>query len=719
MKKVMICLLCIISILLSCAYAFNQKNSDNNHMINFNNNENSIPLHIRSSDMEKEDLLTGLSNLKNKYNISIIRTDYLIENNEQLIQKSGIFSKYYFESSNIDLYSGKYPVKENEVIASFEIKNSEQVGTIRDLFGDQKMIIKSMESTFLNTGVTVNGEYTIEFDDFKDKDIVKAEISKLTGMDEGSLFDGDGGSSTGVGTAYLIILILMVVIIAIFSLTNIFYPITKLKEIGVMKLLGYTNRKIWTELNASIIIIPVIFTAISIFVQAILIPHVNMKYCLNLLMFQLVITLGGVVISLIMLVIIKRLKVSQILKKFFNFKISLYSSYILKFLVFVGLVFAIPFMVKEVKRYIDESSMEAIYEEQAEYLTLAKFDFIANEIYEYMGSGEDGLGTKFIAMLNELENTADAQYVSTFGSSINTIENKEDSTGGGIVKDEYVFSIVNKNYLKRVNYDFEKQLDEYFKNDLTILVPTKYKSENIEQFVKSKIIAIYFSDYTEKSDEWSQLPISVQYYNDNNKKIFSERLDRANIDNGYISDPIFVCQSPRYLNTKNSLIMNSAITNPIRIFDSAKNREAINSAIVNNYLENNNLEFANMLNSGLAQQISISQSSTIVWIGIIILALLVSVLASYYISMIILVSKRQMMLVSRLLGHSFFERYKNEVFYFIGIYVFCLLELLVLSRSLISILFFTLLVLIDVLIVYRLVKKHDTRSLSTALKGEE
>lgn len=723
MKKVMISLLCVVSILLSCAYALNQKVSDNNNMIIFDNNESSIPLHITSSNIDKEDLLVGFQKLKDQYHISIIRTDYSFENNEQLIKKSGVFSDDYFEKSNIDLYSGEYPIKENEMIASFETGNDQQVGMIRDLFGDQKMIVQSLEYEFSSSGITVNGEYRIVFEDISDHEIinsVKGEISNLTGLDQAELFEGDSGSRTSAGTAYLITLILIVAVVAIFSLTNVFYPITKLKEIGVMKLLGYSNHRIWTELNASVVVIPVIFTAITIIVQAFMIHHINIAYLLNLCIFQLIITLVSIAISLIMLIIIKRLKVSQILKKFFNFKISLYSSYILKFLVFVGLVFAIPYMVMEVNRYIDERSMKASYEEQADYLTLANFDFIGNEINGYMGSGEDILGSKLIDMFKELENTANAQYVSTMTIKPNTKENKGFYAElGTFNEDEYVFSIVNKNYLNRVGYQFEKPIDKYFSNDLTILIPMRYKSESIEQLVKNQAVSIYFTEYVENQDQWSQLPISIQYYQENNKKIFSERLDRASIDHGMISDPIFICQSTEYLTTKNSLITNSAISNPVRILDTDENRDAISKAIINHSLDNNNLEFSNMLNSGFAEQVSISQTSTLVWFGIITLALLVSVLASYYISLIILVSKRQMILVSRLLGHSFFARYENEIFYFVSIYIFCFLELLMLSSGFVSILFFIILVMIDVLTVYCLVKKNDTKSLSTALKGEE
>lgn len=720
MKKVMTALLCVISILLSCAYAFHQKVVDNENLVHFNTNEHSINLHIQSSDLDKSYLFNEFNHLKDKYHLTFIRTDYFIEDGEEIVQKSGIFTTNYFQNSTINLISGNYPTNENEFIASFQTSNNNQVGTIHDLFEDQKLIILPMRHILSNNRLTANGEYTIEFENLDDIPAVKKELSQITGIDESSLFDDTYGSATITGTSYFIIIILILAIAAIFALTNIFYPITKLKEIGVMKLLGYSNYKIWYELNASMFIITILFTIVTIALQAFIIPQVNIQYFLQLCVYQLLIIVLGFLISCIMLIIIKKLKISQILKKCFNFKISLYSSYILKFLVFVGLIFAIPYMVKEVTRYIDERNMESIYKEQEDYITLAKFDFINNELNGFFGSGEDILGAKLIAMFRELEHSADAEYVSTFEIQPNAEENQAAYQHLGPWKeDQYIFSVVNQNYLKRIDYPFEKPLTQYFSENLTVLIPMKYKSDNIEELVKKQIIPIYFYDYIDQKEEWDKLPISIEYYKDTNKKIFSESLDRAGIDKGYISDPIFICQDTKYITTKNSLISNTAITNPIRIYDSSKNRDAIHTAIINHHLENNNLEFTNMLNSGFAQQIAISKSSSFIWFGIISLALFVSILSSYYISMIILVSKKQTMLVSRLLGHSFFERYKHEIYYFISLYTFSLLELLLLSKSLIAILFYIIVVLIDILVLYYLVKRQDTTSLSTALKGEE
>jgi hypothetical protein len=77
------------------------------------------------------------------------------------------------------------------------------------------------------------------------------------------------------------------------------------------------------------------------------------------------------------------------------------------------------------------------------------------------------------------------------------------------------------------------------------------------------------------------------------------------------------------------------------------------------------------------------------------------------------------MLVNRLLGYSFFERYRNEIFYFCAIYFFGLVEILLLNRHAITLTSYLALVLIDILIIYLMVKKHEKSSLALALKGEE
>lgn len=75
--------------------------------------------------------------------------------------------------------------------------------------------------------------------------------------------------------------------------------------------------------------------------------------------------------------------------------------------------------------------------------------------------------------------------------------------------------------------------------------------------------------------------------------------------------------------------------------------------------------------------------------------------------------------VKKILGYSLFNRYKNEFIYFIMIYIFGLVQIMILSRSFTSMAIYVLLVLLDILIIFRMIYVKETKQLSTMLKGEE
>lgn len=77
------------------------------------------------------------------------------------------------------------------------------------------------------------------------------------------------------------------------------------------------------------------------------------------------------------------------------------------------------------------------------------------------------------------------------------------------------------------------------------------------------------------------------------------------------------------------------------------------------------------------------------------------------------------MLVNRLLRYSFFEHYRHEIFYFCTIYLFELAEILLLNHHFFVVILYLILVSIDILIIYFIVKKYEKGSLALALKGEE
>ncbi|MDR0690590.1 MAG: hypothetical protein LBF32_00680, partial [Streptococcaceae bacterium] len=110
---------------------------------------------------------------------------------------------------------------------------------------------------------------------------------------------------------------------------------------------------------------------------------------------------------------------------------------------------------------------------------------------------------------------------------------------------------------------------------------------------------------------------------------------------GFIKNPIILCLSDHFFTERGSYILNSALRNPLRILDNKKNQAAIQQAIINNGLENNDVQFRNVLSTGFARELNIAKSSVIAWISILSLSLVTSILASFYIILIILTSKKK------------------------------------------------------------------------------
>ncbi|HCE12336.1 MAG TPA: hypothetical protein DEQ24_06235, partial [Enterococcus sp.] len=139
----------------------------------------------------------------------------------------------------------------------------------------------------------------------------------------------------------------------------------------------------------------------------------------------------------------------------------------------------------------------------------------------------------------------------------------------------------------------------------------------------------------------------------------------------------------------------------------------------NNELDGNNLIFQNVLDTGYSEIFQMTLSEVSIWLAAILFSILVSVLASYYIVLTILISRQKQVSVLKLLGYSFHQIYKDELFYFGLIYLFGMIELLVLKRSLSSLVMYAVLTFIDFAIIFYLVIKYEKKNIVHILKGAD
>lgn len=602
-------------------------------------------------------------------------------------------------------------------MASIDTKQENQVGTISDLFNDTPLVIMPLSDFYNSKSTDINGEYTIISSNKNKEDILNA-LSLFLNESKNELVSADYRVAFGEGTIYFLTIILSAILLIIFCLMCVFYPISRLKEISVYKLNGYKAFDIWKKLNKDVLIVPIIIFIASIPIQKIVFPTMDLFYFIKLSCVQLILFVGAIGLSFLTLITVKRYSISNMLKNFFDFRISLYISYIIKFAIFVGLVFTIPQLSSEVSRMIKEMQVKEAYQAQEDYVTLASFQLTGDGMQSFM-NGTSQFNENLTNMFMDLTKSAKAGFVQSFwydteGLSLFSSEIKMPNDVD--TDTEFGYMLLNDNYYDRLQFDSSVSKEELFDQDsLVIFAPEsmKQKEATLKYFGQTQI---YSADSNIKM---SADDVCVKYYKDNRKQIFSESLQLANEDHAFFTNPVFVCLNDKYLKVFSGYLTTQAISNPVRIYDSNENKRAINEGIKKYGLELNNLQFKNVLMSGYKEQIQISQSSSIVWVAILLLVICISILSSYYILLTILISRKKEIFVKKILGYSLFNRYKNEFIYFIMIYIFGLVQIMILSRSFTSMAIYVLLVLLDILIIFRMIYVKETKQLSTMLKGEE
>ena len=717
MKKSMAILLSIVSILTSVAFGFYMKTQDIEFFNTIEMKSNAYKIYVKNSSVAYDEFLQELKSIHSQYGATIIKTDRIYEDGKEIIYKSGVYTKDFFGGLPVKLESGRLPTTSNEWLASIDTKQENQVGTISDLFNDTPLVIMPLSDFYNSKSTDINGEYTIISSNKNKEDILNA-LSLFLNESKNELVSADYRVAFGEGTIYFLTIILSAILLIIFCLMCVFYPISRLKEISVYKLNGYKAFDIWKKLNKDVLIVPIIIFIASIPIQKIVFPTMDLFYFIKLSCVQLILFVGAIGLSFLTLITVKRYSISNMLKNFFDFRISLYISYIIKFAIFVGLVFTIPQLSSEVSRMIKEMQVKEAYQAQEDYVTLASFQLTGDGMQSFM-NGTSQFNENLTNMFMDLTKSAKAGFVQSFWYDTEGLGlfSSEIKMPNDVDTDtEFGYMLSNDNYYDRLQFDSSVSKEELFDQDfLVIFAPEsmKQKEATLKYFGQTQI---YSADSNIKM---SADDVCVKYYKDNRKQIFSESLQLANEDHAFFTNPVFVCLNDKYLKVFSGYLTTQAISNPVRIYDSNENKRAINEGIKKYGLELNNLQFKNVLMSGYKEQIQISQSSSIVWVAILLLVICISILSSYYILLTILISRKKEIFVKKILGYSLFNRYKNEFIYFIMIYIFGLVQIMILSRSFTSMAIYVLLVLLDILIIFRMIYVKETKQLSTMLKGEE
>lgn len=690
MRKSIIFLLCTVSILVSLLFGMNQKYNDYLRLDSIDKQQDYFTIYVDNDTLSNDSFLDEISKISQKYDASIIRIDVIEKNNKLITIKAGTFTNTYLTYINNFISKGENIKRDSDVLSTFK-GNKNQVGMLYDLFEDDPMIVMTLNNYLQHSNKSIDGSYTICSPTNHKQEIIN-ELSTYLNQDSSLLLQANYQKTYTKGPVEIIIAA-SIILLLIYALMCCFYPTSQIKEIGVYKLLGFSEFDIWKQLNRKNIMIYIIFVFISLFLQKLLIPGCDLNYLFLLFIYQMIIILFSILISSIMVFITKRYTLNSILKGFFHVKASLLLGYGLKLVTFIAFVFVIPSMASATNLFFKQIATKKAYEDISNTVTLSNFDFVDDE-FQQMLNGQSSLDDKLFSMFQELEETANAQYFSfiDMNKDISLLE-------------------INKNGLQDYQNWFDESIDSYFNTDkLVLLVPSTYKND-------SSIKDIYNQIPTILSDE--SINLDVHYYKANSNMMFTQT--QQMIDNGkaFVSNPIFVCLNDTNIQNQSALFINEASSNPIRIENNKTNQLLLKQAIIDANLQQNNIQFDSILNSGFKDYLSGLQSGLLLTSTGLVLIVLVDILASYYILLILFVTRKKEIFVKKILGYPMLERYKNELFYFLVLYLFGFIELFITKQSVISLLLFALLVFIDLFVLFILIHKQEQKNLNLLLKGEE
>ncbi|GJM58060.1 hypothetical protein EROP_17530 [Erysipelotrichaceae bacterium OPF54] len=227
--------------------------------------------------------------------------------------------------------------------------------------------------------------------------------------------------------------------------------------------------------------------------------------------------------------------------------------------------------------------------------------------------------------------------------------------------------------------------------------------EQIEQTADARYVypVLYDSSYfhgIQKSVPEDFDPIAAMYVNENELDLYASWFD----------EPV----STYYSGSGLSVLVPD-------MMDQTRIEKTIEAALKENGLARNAVRFASVYDAVFRSTMEAMKISTFMIMGAVGFLFLVDLLASAYLMQIVLLIRRKEIFVKKILGYSFMSRYRIE---WIHMMLIALLGTAIVMRNVPSMNAFAvygLLVLIDLFMMYGMIRRQENKALSLLLKGEQ
>ncbi len=749
MKRALKMNACIVILFSSILMFFNYKNNDSLYWNNWGQSTNSQKVYLKNTGMVGSDLYLLLTTLADEVNVNIIKTDYLnLENIETTIKSVYIGDRDDMILQPNDMISGNILTQEdnhdNYFLSSKELSDPLCKGRIFDFLNDDYVEIWTLHR-FMSERGSLDGDYVVRSSDVQSIQNFIEELSERSGISMDNLTVQKTFSVMEASTMELISIVGIVSSLLIFALLCIFYAVNSSKKIGILKLVGFNNIHIWSTFISDILGVIAMFTIILDIMYLWLLENNTSNFMFSLIKIEIIILLLLLMTSSLIYWIIKRNRISNLVKNKQSVKHVIMLTYGIKCFILFILVFLSTGIGTGLTLAIDE------YRKMKDWEAISEWGVLVNiEVGNDSASIRQGatLLDKDFAEFYSYLNEQGAIYAraSEFPPHVRfkTKYNKQTGSYGyadyfdpTIVPQSYTLTTlnINPNYLKAypVLDNNGEAISVEETEERLILIPESKQSERtiIEELYKAKYIAALKSVENRHgiyNDDIPNVQIRSILYKEDKKGYFAFSTDYEH-QKYVVHNPIFEVLTENNMTLlEKSIIQEQGINAPLKVNLQNKTSKEFNSElpfITSNYrLDDNHLKYMS-IKEVFATEINQIKNVCKQYIIGLIFIFLVMVLVTGYLSKLLIQAKKQKYCIQKLYGYSFIDRYQSVLFISVTMnFVISILaallapQLMQIELSVFSILIILLLLCLDILSVGVFIKNYENKSVAQMVKGE-
>jgi len=697
LKVLLVLSIVLVSIINTFAYDYR----DTVRINNLASTAYTIEINVQDSSVSSKQMLAELQSLSVKYVVSFVKVTASYDGGVPVISYSGVFNDVTFPVQLLAITSGHFIESDNELLASYATGSIDQVGEIFAFTHGSKVVVNTLSSFYESKGI-VDGTYRVISSQPYDSSALLNELAVFLDTDSATLTKQTHGESIGESDLVPIGVAALAIVALVFVLFISSISIKRSKEIAIERLQGWSNLQIWKTYLKGTVMTAVITAIVVDAALLIYIGRYSSDFLVILLVSQIAVYLAFVLLSMFLLLIISRRKMAEALKESSSLRIPFVIAGLTK-IGYMALLVAFSLIISPILGgTLSGMRAQQAWLEHGDLYVLSNFTATSDDMDDVINGGSGSM-ERFSSIYPLLNDKYGAIYANGLDHPYASTDTQDLSVPQSLT--------VNPNYLKAYPLlDSNGQAIVIPETESAPVVLIPQSQESNKDVLLDKLLP--WSSWDSMPD---QSQVKVIIYQDS-APLFSFN-DTFGADTGYyLKSPVVEVLTEA--NVGENYIWNiqvNGVDAPVKL-PAGTNIQALQIDLQQTAVADNDLKFDTIKNS-MAEQIRAMQASSGLLLAIYIALFAASVFVSTFLVQIILLSRKKWLLVAKLHGLSFFERYRTETVAYLIVAIFALLIAFAFSQNLTAIPLLLSTIFVDILILFFYIRYLEKKNLATQLKG--